>query len=82
MFIVLYCCLLVMVQLLSLAWADLHNTESLWDLFQGSIIEFLLGYPIYYLGISKFSPQQGATFISCLDRLITTPKAFRYHLRA
>ena len=33
----LYCCHLVRVQPLSLAWAD---------------------YPIFYLGISKFSPQQ------------------------
>ena len=53
-----YCCLLVMVQPLSLAWADLHYTNNLWDLFQGPIIEFRLGYPIFYLGTSKFSPQQ------------------------
>ena len=56
MFIGLYCCLLVRVQSLSLAWAGLHDTESLWTLFQGSIVEFRLGYPIFYLGTSKFSP--------------------------
>ena len=38
----------------------LHNTESLWALFQGLIVEFQLGYPIFYLGTSKFSLQQGA----------------------
>ena len=58
MFIVLYCCLLVRVQPLSLAWADLHNTKSLWALFQGLIVKFRLGYPIFYLGLSKFSTQQ------------------------
>ena len=56
MFIGLYCCLLVRVQSLSLAWAGLHDTESLWTLFQGSIVEFRLSYPIFYLGTSKFSP--------------------------
>ena len=55
-----YCCLLVMVQPLSLAWADLHYTNNLWDLFQGPIIEFRLGYPIFYLRTSKFSPQHKA----------------------
>ena len=56
MLIGLYCCLLVRVQLLSLIWADLHHTDSLWALFQGSIVEFRLGYPIFYLGTSKISP--------------------------
>ena len=56
MFIRLYCCLLVRVQSLSLAWAGLHDIESLWTLFQGSIVEFRLGYPIFNLGTSKFSP--------------------------
>ena len=54
----LCCCLLVKVQHLSLAWAGLHDTESLWALFQEPIVEFRLGYPIFYLGTSKFSPQQ------------------------
>ena len=58
MFIVLCCCLLVRVQPLSLAWAGLHDTESLWALFQEPIVEFRLGYCICYLGTSTFSPQQ------------------------
>ena len=58
MFIGLYCCLLVRVQPLSLAWADLHHTNSLWALFQGPIVEFRFGYPIFYLRTSKFSLQQ------------------------
>ena len=58
MFIVHYFCFLDRVQPLSLAWANLHNTESLWALFQEPIVEFRLGYPIFYLGTSKFSPQQ------------------------
>ena len=58
MFIGLYCCLLVKVHPLSLAWVGLHDTESLWALFQGPIVKFRLGYPIFYLGTSKFSPQQ------------------------
>ena len=57
MFIMLYCCLLVRVQSLSLAWADFHHTDSFWALFQRPIIEFQLGYPIFYLGSSKFSSQ-------------------------
>ena len=52
----LYCCLLVMVQPLFLAWADLHHTNSLWALFQRSIVEFRLGYPIFYLGTSEIFP--------------------------
>ena len=56
MFIGLYCCLLVRVRPLSLAWADLHHTDSLGALFQGSIIEFRLGYPIFYLGTSEIFP--------------------------
>ena len=56
MFIGLYCCLLVRVQSLSLARADLHHTDSLWALFQGPIVEFRLGYPIFYLGTSKNFP--------------------------
>ena len=40
-----------------LAWADLHDTESLWALFQGPIVEFRLGYPIFYLRASKFYPR-------------------------
>ena len=56
MFIGLYCCLLVRVQPLSLAWADLHHTDSLWALFQGPIVEFWLGYPIFYLGTSEIFP--------------------------
>ena len=58
MFIGLYCCLLVREQPLSLAWADLHHTDSLWVLFQWPIVKFRLGYPIFYLGTSKFSAQQ------------------------
>ena len=58
MFIGFYCCLLVRVQPLSLVWAGLHDTESLWVLFQESIVEFPLGYPILYLGTSRFSHQQ------------------------
>ena len=58
MFIGLYCCLFVMMQSLSLAWADLHHTDSLWALFQGPIVEFQLGYPIFYLGTNFFFPQQ------------------------
>ena len=46
------------VQPLSLAWAGLHDTKSLWTLFQELIVEFRLSYPIFYLGTSKFSPQQ------------------------
>ena len=53
MFIGLYCRLLVRVHPLSLAWANLHHTDSLWALFQGLIVEFRLGYPIFYLGISE-----------------------------
>ena len=56
MFIELYFCLLVRVQPSSLALADLHNTESLWALFQGPIVEFRLDYPIFYLGTSKIFP--------------------------
>ena len=56
MFIILYCCLLVRVQPLFLAWANLYHTDSLWALFQGSIVEFWLGYPIFYLGTSEISP--------------------------
>ena len=52
------CCLLVRVQPLSLAWAGLHDTKSLWALFQEPIVEFQFDYPIFYLGTSKFSPQQ------------------------
>ena len=58
MFIVFYCYLLVRVQPLSFAWTNLHNFKNLWALFQGSIVKFRLGYPIFYLGTSKFSPQQ------------------------
>ena len=57
-FIGFYCCLLVKVQPLSLTWAGLHDTENLWALFQGPIVEFRLSYPIFYLRTSKFSPQQ------------------------
>ena len=56
MFIGLYCCLFVRVQPLSLTWADLHHTDSLWALFQGPIVEFRLGYPIFYLGTLEISP--------------------------
>ena len=63
MFIGLYCCLLVRVQPLSLAWAGLHDTKSLWALFQKPIVEFWLGYSILYLGTSKFSPQQLARIL-------------------
>ena len=56
MFIELYCSLLIRLQPLSLAWADLHHTDSLWALFQEPVVEFRLGYPIFYLGTSKFSP--------------------------
>ena len=56
MFIGLYYCLLVTVQPLSLAWLDLHHTDSLWASFQGSVFEFRLGYPIFYLGTSEISP--------------------------
>ena len=52
----LHCCLLVRVQPLSLAWVDLHHTDSLWALFQGPIVKFRLGYLIFYLGISKSPP--------------------------
>ena len=57
MFIVLCCCLLVKVQPLSLAWVGLHDIESLWVFFQEPIIEFQLGYPIFYLGTSIFYGQ-------------------------
>ena len=53
MFIGLYCCLLVRVQPLSLAWVDLYHTDSLWALFRGLIVEFQVGYPIFYLGTSE-----------------------------
>ena len=56
MFIMLYCCLLVRVQPLFLAWANLHHTDSLWALFEGPIVESRLGYPIFYLGIIRNSP--------------------------
>ena len=56
MFIGLYCCLLARVQPLSLAWADLHHTDSLWTLFQGPIVEFWLDYLIFYLGTSEIFP--------------------------
>ena len=56
MFIGLYCCLLVRMQPLSLAWADLHHTDSLWTLFQGPIVEFWLDYLIFYLGTSEIFP--------------------------
>ena len=55
----LYCCLLVRVQPLSLAWVDLHYTDSHWASFQGPIIEFRLGYPIFYLGTSEIFPPTG-----------------------
>ena len=38
-------------------WSVLHKTESLWALFQGLIVEFRLGYPIFYLRTSKFYPR-------------------------
>ena len=57
-FIGLYCCLLVKMQPLSLAWVGLHDIESLWALFQGPIVEFRLDYLIFYLSTSKFYPQQ------------------------
>ena len=70
MFIGLYCCLLVRVQSLSLTWAGLHNTKSLWALFQWPIVDFWLGYPIFYLGTSKFSPQQHVKLIlQCISYL-------------
>ena len=56
MFIVLYCCLLVRMQPPSLTWAGLHDTKSLWALFLGSIVEFWVGYSIFYLGTSKIFP--------------------------
>ena len=56
MFIGLYCCLLVRVQPLSLTWADLHHTDSLWDLFQRPMFEVRLGYPIFYLGTLELFP--------------------------
>ena len=56
MFIGLYCCLLVKMQPLSLAWADLHYTDSLWALFQEPIVEFQLDYPIFYLGTLEIFP--------------------------
>ena len=56
MFIELYCFLLVRVQHLSLTWVDWHHTDSLWALFQRSIIEFRFGYPIFYLGTSGNFP--------------------------
>ena len=65
MFIGLYCCLLVRVQPLSLAWADLHHIDSLWALFQGPIVEFRLGCPIFYLGISEISPPTLAHVSNC-----------------
>ena len=71
MFIGLYCCLLVRVQPLSLAWADLHHTNSLWALFQRPIIEFRLDYPIFYLGTSKFSPQHIITRFGVLESLVS-----------
>ena len=70
MFIGLYCCLLVRVQPLSLAWADLHHTDSLWALFQGPIVEFQLGYPIFYLGTSEIFPStQGLFIINLINNL-------------
>ena len=82
MFIVLCFCLLVRVQALSLAWAGLHDTESLWALFQEPIVEFWLGYPIFYLGTSKFSPQHTSNGLvlsqsheKCDDSLVRTPYA-------
>ena len=62
MFIRLYCCLFVRVQPLCLAWADLHHTDSLWALFQGLIVEFRLGYPIFYLGTSEIFPPNNIYF--------------------
>ena len=53
-------CLFCFSALFFFFWSALHNTESLWALFQGLIVEFQLGYPIFYLGTSKFSLQQGA----------------------
>ena len=64
-----YCCLLVRVQPLFLAWADLHHTDSLWALIQGPIVEFWLGYPIFYLGTSEFPPQQCTIKKNCLPIL-------------
>ena len=62
MFIGLYCCLFVRVQPLSLVWVDLHHIDSLWVLFQGSIVEFRLGYPIFYLGTKNFPLNKGIRF--------------------
>ena len=56
MFIGPYCCLLVRVQPLSFAWVDLHHTDNLWALFQRPVVEFRLGYPIFYLGTSEIFP--------------------------
>ena len=70
MFIGLYCCLLVMVQPLSLAWEDLHHTDSLWALFQGSIIEFWLGNPIFYLGTLEIFPP---TLCKLMSNLVAVP---------
>ena len=58
MFIMLYCCLLVRVQPLSLAWADLHHTNSLWALFQGPSLSFGLATLYSIWGHQKFSPKQ------------------------
>ena len=63
MFIVFYCYLLVRVQPLSLVWVDSHHTKSIWALFQGPIIEFWLGYPIFYY--IKILPQQLEKLLKC-----------------
>ena len=69
----LYCCLLVRVQPLSLAWADLHHIDSLWALFQGPIVEFRLGYPIFYLGTSKIFPLTTNNLMYGSKYVINTP---------
>ena len=82
MFIGFYCCLLVMVQPLSLAWADLHHTDSLWALFQGPIVEFRLGYSIFYLGTSEiFTPTNITLLIMIPIKIITKKKKKKKRLR-
>ena len=70
----LYCCLLVIVQPPSLAWADLHNDESLWALFQRPIVEFRLGYLIFSLGTLKF-PLSTNTTTQKINEKFTTNTA-------
>ena len=60
MFIGLYCCLLVRVQPLSLAWWTYTTSIAFGLYFKGSSLSFGLATPYFIWEHQKFSPQQKA----------------------